>query len=170
MGAVVSCTVTVCVTVPRVLPHPSTALQLRAVTKWHEFPEVVSPRFSTVAPLQVSEAVGEVKVGVAGHSRVASLPWPPMVGAVVSLTVTVCVTVPLVLPHPSTARQLRAVTRWHEFPEVVSPRFSTVAPLQVSEAVGEVKVGVAGHSRVASLPCPPIVGAVVSLTVTTCVT
>ena len=36
---------------------------------------------------------------------------------------------------------------------------------QASEAVGEVKLGVAVHSMVASLPCPPIAGAVVSRTV-----
>jgi hypothetical protein len=37
---------------------------------------------------------------------------------------------------------------------------------QASLAVGAVKLGVAGHSMVASLPCPLIVGAVVSCTVT----
>jgi len=54
-------------------------------------------------------------------------------------------TVPLVLPQPSIARQLRVVTNAQLLPEVVSPRFCTVAPLQVSEAVGAVNVGVAGH-------------------------
>ena len=70
-----------------VLPQPSTALQLRVVTKAHEFPEVVSPRFCTVAPLHVSDAVGAVKLGVAGHSMVALLPALPITGAVVSTLV-----------------------------------------------------------------------------------
>ena len=69
---------------------------------------------------------------------------------------------PLVLPQPSTARQLRVVTKAHEFPEVVSPRFCTVAPLHVSDAVGAVNVGEAGHSTVLSAPGEPIVGLVVS--------
>ena len=72
---------------------------------------------------------------------------------------------PLVLPQPSTARQLRVVTNAHAFPDVVSPRFSTVAPLQVSDTVGAVKLGEAGHSTVLSAPGEPIVGVVVSRTV-----
>jgi hypothetical protein len=55
-----------------------------------------------------SLAVGAVKLGVAGHSMVALLPCPPIVGAVVSRTVMAWVTVPLVLPHASTAFQLLA--------------------------------------------------------------
>ena len=69
---------------------------------------------------------------------------------------------PLVLPQPSTARQLRVVTKAHSFPDVVSPRFSTVAPLHVSDTVGAVKLGEAGHSTVLFAPGEPIVGAVVS--------
>ena len=68
----------------------------------------------------------------------------------------------LVLPQPSTARQLRVVTSAHAFPDVVSPRFSTVAPLHVSEALGAVKLGSAGHSTVLSAPGEPISGLVVS--------
>ena len=68
----------------------------------------------------------------------------------------------LVLPQPSTARQLRVVTKAHAFPDVVSPRFSTVAPLHVSEALGAVKLGEAGHSTVLSAPGEPISGLVVS--------
>ena len=57
---------------------------------------------------------------------------------------------PLVLPQPSTARQLRVVTKAHEFPEVVSPRFCTVGlPPHVSEVVGAVKLGIVmPHSKV----------------------
>jgi len=81
---------------------------------------------------------------------------------VVSTRVLLWETVPLVLPQPSTARQLRVVTKAHAFPEVVSPRFSTVAPLQVSDTVGAVKLGEAGHSTVLSAPGEPISGLVVS--------
>src|SRR5437588_492210 len=94
---------------------------------------------------------------------VALPPAAPITGPVVSTLVLVWVTVPLVLPQASTALQLRVVTKVHEFPEVVSPRFCTVAPLHVSDAVGAVNAGiVVPHSRVASLPALPIVGPVVS--------
>ena len=52
--------------------------------------------------LHVSLEVGEVKLGDAGHSTVPLLPWPPIVGAVVSLTVMVWVQV-AVLPLASVA-------------------------------------------------------------------
>ena len=96
---------------------------------------------------------------------VALPPAAPITGAVVSTLVLLWVTVPLVLPQPSIALQLRVVTKVHEFPEVVSPRFSTVAPLHVSDAVGAVNDGEAGHSTVLFAPGEPIVGAVVSRTV-----
>ena len=154
-----------------VLPQASTAFQLRVVTSAHEFPEVVSPRFCTEAPLHVSDAVGAVNAGiVVPHSKVASLPALPIVGPVVSTLVLLWVTVPLVLPQPSTALQLRVVTKAHEFPEVVSPRFCNVAPLHVSDTVGAVNDGEAGHSTVLFAPGEPIVGAVVSRTVIACVT
>src|SRR5882672_3394647 len=105
-GAVVSTLVLLWVTVPLVLPQPSTALQLRVVTKVHEFPEVVSPRFCTVAPLHVSDAVGAVNDGEVGHSKMLLAPAAPIVGAVVSTTVMVWLTVPLVLPQASTACQV----------------------------------------------------------------
>src|SRR6185503_16701288 len=170
VGAVVSTLVLVWVTVPLVLPQPSTALQLRVVTKVHAFPEVVSPRFCTVAPLHVSDAVGAVNDGEAGHSTVLFAPGEPIVGLVVSTLVLVWVTVPLVLPQPSTALQLRVVTKVHAFPEVVSPRFCTVAPLHVSDAVGAVNDGEAGHSTVLFAPGEPIVGLVVSTLVLVWVT
>jgi hypothetical protein len=52
-----------------------------------------------------SLAVGAVKPGAAGHSTVPSAPALPIVGAVVSRTVIVWLTV-LVLPQTSTALQL----------------------------------------------------------------
>ena len=48
---------------------------------------------------------------------------------------------------------------------LVSLSSTTLDVLHVSLEVGEVKLGLAGHSIVASLPCPPIDGAVVSATV-----
>ena len=50
---------------------------------------LVSLSSTTLEVLHVSLEVGEVKLGLAGHSIVASLPWPPIVGAVVSSTVMV---------------------------------------------------------------------------------
>jgi hypothetical protein len=127
---------------------------------------VVSLSCTTVAPpAQASEAVGAVKLGVAGHSTVPLAAGSASTGLVVSTLVLLWVTVPLVLPQPSTALQLRVVTKVHEFPEVVSPRGCTEAPLQVSDAVGAVNDGEAGHSTVLFGPGEPIVGLVVSATV-----
>ena len=48
------------------------------------FTDVASPSRLTVAVPQASVAVGAVKDGVAVHSIVALVPWPPIVGGVVS--------------------------------------------------------------------------------------
>src|SRR5438270_8592309 len=91
-----------------VLPQPSTAFLLFATlfVSPHVPAVVVAPRSCTVAPPHVSEAVGAVKVGEAGHSTVPSAPWPPIVGGLLSTTLMVWLTVPLVLPQSSTAFQL----------------------------------------------------------------
>ena len=47
----------------------------------------------TVAPLQLSLAVGTVKEGDAAQSMVALIPALPMVGAVLSMAVITCVLV-----------------------------------------------------------------------------
>src|SRR5205807_10046928 len=95
---------------------------------------VVAPRSCTLAPPQVSEAVGAVKVGLAGHSTVPSAPCPPIVGGVLSTTLMVWLTVPLVLPQSSVAFQL--LVDVYVFPHVpavvVAPRSCTVAPPHVS--------------------------------------
>src|SRR6201993_2463211 len=163
-GPMVSSRVMLWVTVPLVLPQLSCACQLRIVTNAQLLPEVVSPRLSTVAPLQVSEAVGAVKLGmVVPHSKVCAAPAVPMVGAVVSSCVMLWVTVPLVLPQLSCACQLRVVTNAQLLPDVVSPKLSTVAPLQVSLAVGAVKLGiVVPHSKVCAAPAGPMSGPMVS--------
>src|SRR5437660_10096260 len=144
------------VTVPLVLPQSSVAFPFSA--HFRSFPQVpavvVSPRSCTVAPPQVSLAVGAVKVGEAGHSTVPSPPSPPIAGSLRSALPIFCVTVPLVLPQSSVAFQL--LVEVYVFPHVpavvVAPRSCTVAPPHVSEAVGAVKVGLAGHSTVPSAP------------------
>src|SRR2546423_9740080 len=95
-------------TVTLVLPQSSLSLQPSVdVSVFPHVPAVVvAPRSCTVAPPQVSLAVGAVKVGEAGHSTVPSLPCPPMLGAVRSSTMMVWLTVPLVLPQASVAFQL----------------------------------------------------------------
>jgi hypothetical protein len=54
----------------------------------------------------VSEAVGAVKLGVAGHSIVEGPGAAPIVGGLVSTTVTVRLFCALVFPHASTACQV----------------------------------------------------------------
>src|SRR6266702_166433 len=98
---------------------------------------------------------------------VALAPAAPIVGAVVSITVMVWCTSALWLPLQSVASQVRVSVKVPgQVPGVVTSltRF-TVAPPQVSEAVGGVKLGVFGHWMVALAPADPIVGGVVSTTV-----
>src|SRR5258705_193901 len=117
-----------------------------------------------------SVAVGATKFGVPVHSSVAFAPCPPIVGACVSATVIVCATVPLVLPHPSTAFHVLVIVFTHAVPAVTSlPTIFTVAPLHASLAVGAVNDGDAVHSTVAGPPAAPIVGACVSTNVIVCV-
>src|SRR5205823_3651283 len=169
VGGVVSTTVMVWLRVTEWLPLQSVASQVRvSVEVPAQVPGVVTSltRF-TVAPPQVSEAVGGVKLGVFGHWMVALAPAEPIVGAVVSTTVMVWLTLPLELPLQSVASQVRVSVKVPgQVPGVVTSltRF-TVAPPQVSEAVGGVKLGVVGHWMVALAPAAPIVGAVVSTTV-----
>ena len=58
-----------------------------------ELPDVVELIMLTVEPPHASDAVGGVKLGVAVHSMVASLPGNPIMGACVSTTVMICVRV-----------------------------------------------------------------------------
>ena len=149
---------------PLVLPQASTAFHVLVIVLTHELPPVTSdPTWFTVAVLQASVAVGAVNVGVAVHSIVAAGPAAPIVGGVVSESVIVCDTVPLVLPQASTAFHVLVIVFTHEVPPVTSaPTIFTVAVLQASVAVGAVNVGVAVHSIVAAGPAAPIVGGVVS--------
>src|SRR5206468_10686765 len=67
---------------------------------------VVSLSCTTVAPPHASDAVGAVKLGVAGHSIVALAAGSASTGLVVSTTVTVRLFCALVFPHASTACQV----------------------------------------------------------------
>jgi hypothetical protein len=130
---------------------------------------VVSLTCCTEAPLQVSDAVGAVNVGVVvEHWMVALAPCPPIVGAVLSSTVMVWLTLPLALPQASTALQVMVLEKLlaQDPAAVLSLTCCTVAVLQVSDAVGGVNVAVVPHSMVILPPCPPIVGGVVSTTLT----
>jgi hypothetical protein len=66
---------------------------------------VLESRF-TVAPLQLSVAVGAVKLGAAVQSIVALPPAAPIVGGIVSVAVITWVTVAEWLPQASVASQV----------------------------------------------------------------
>src|SRR5437764_14949994 len=84
-------------------PHPAVELSLS----------------STIEELlHVSLEVGSVNTGMAGHSTVPLSPWPPIIGGVLSSTMMVWLTVPLVLLHASTACQV--LVRRSEAPRVAS--------------------------------------------------
>src|SRR6185369_8525642 len=144
------------------LPQASTASHVLVVVFSQELPPVTSPRFTTVAPLHASDAVGGVNEGVAVHSIVAFAPACPITGACVSTCVIVWLLVTDELPQASTASHVLVVVFTQELPPVTSPRFTTVAPLHASDAVGGVNDGVAVHSIVAFAPALPISGAFVS--------
>src|SRR6266571_4907378 len=152
VGAVVSITVMVWCTWALWLPLQSVASQvLVSVLVPAQVPGVVTSltRF-TVAPPQVSEAVGGVKLGVAGHWMVALAPASPIVGGVVSFTVIVWCTWALWLPQASVASQIlvRVKLLAHVPAVVTSLNWFTVDPPHRSEAVGGVNIGVAGQSMV----------------------
>src|SRR5438445_3387096 len=109
VGAAVSLTVMVWCTWALWLPLQSVASQVRvSVEVPGQVPGVVTSltRF-TVAPPQVSEAVGGVKLGVVGHWMVALAPAAPIVHTAVSKTRIDCLSWPLRLPLQSVASQVR---------------------------------------------------------------
>jgi hypothetical protein len=157
-------------TVPLWFPQASTATQLLVSVNPVPAPATVtSPTWFTVAPLQTSDAVGGVNDGVAGHVKVAFAPGLPIVGGVLSVTVITCVLVAEWLPQASVASHVLVNTLRQDVPVVVFVSKFTVAPLQLSAAVGTVKFGVAVQSMVAFCPALPIVGGVLSMAVITCV-
>ena len=147
-----------CVLVAEWSPQASVASQVRVYTLKQELPVVVFVSRFTVAPLQASDAVGTVKLGVAVQSMVALPPACPIVGAWVSTIVMDWLTVALWFPQELVASQLLVITFEQELPTVVVLTMFTVEPPHASEAVGGLKLGVAVHSIVAFGPAAPIVG------------
>src|SRR5215467_633167 len=143
------------------------AFQVLVIVLVQLLPVVTSPpTCCTVALLHASLAVGAVKLGVPVHSIVALAPAAPITGGVVSVTVIVCETVLLILPHASIAFQVLVIVFVQLLPLVISPpTCCTVAALHASLAVGAVKLGVPVHSIVAFAPAAPITGGVVSVIV-----
>jgi len=167
-------TVIVCATVTLWLPQASTALQVIVRVNAPPQVDVVVISLTTITDevLQASLAVGAVNVGVAGQITVALAPGVPITGGVLSKTVIVCDTVLLVLPQPSTAFHV-IVSAYvpAQLPCVVtSLTCCTLAVLQTSDAVGGVKLGVAGQATVPFAPGAPIFGGVLSTTAIVCAT
>src|SRR5437868_12689639 len=135
-------------------PHPAVELSLS----------------STIEELlHVSLDVGSVNTGVAGHSTVPFSPWPPIVGDVLSSTMIVLLTVPLVLLQASTACQV--LVRVYEPPHPAVEVWLSGAKgerVDVSAGGGLVNNGVAGHSTVPFSPLSPIIGVVLSSTMLFC--
>ena len=169
VGGVLSTTVIVCDTVLLALPQASTALHV--IVSLYEpahVPCVVTSLTTTTDELlHTSDDVGAAKTGVAGQNIVALTPGVPITGGALLTTVIVCATVALWLPQASTARQV--IVRVNPPPQVefVTISLTTITDelLQASLAVGGVKVGTAGHATVPFIPCPPITGGVLSITV-----
>src|SRR5438477_2211169 len=116
---------------PLVFTQASTACYLLVTA--YILPHILSLHvalpISTVAPPHVSEAVGALNTGLAGHSTVPLLPWPPSSDVVVSTTCKVCLTVPLGLQQAYTAFQLlvEEYVLPHVPAVVVAPSYTTVA-------------------------------------------
>src|SRR4030095_6095273 len=162
-GGVLSMIEIVWETVLLELPQASTAFHTLVRVVEQPLPPGISlPTCCTVAPLQLSLAVGGVKVGVAVHSTV-KFGTVPITGGVLSMIEIVCDTVLLELPQASTAfHTLVRVVAQPLPPGISVPTCCTVAPLQLSLAVGGVKVGVAVHSTV-MFGTVPITGGVLSM-------
>src|SRR5438874_13375531 len=130
-------------------PHPAVELSLS----------------STIEELlHVSLEVGSVNTGVAGHSTVPLSPWPPIIGEIGRASCRERVSMPLVLLHASMACQVLVRVYEPPHPAVELSLSSTIEELlHVSEEVGSVNTGIAGHSTVPSAGWL-IVSAVVSST------
>src|SRR5215475_258320 len=95
------------------LPQASTALHVLVSTKvpaqdpW----TVTSLTSCTDAVEHASEAVGIVNDGTWGQEIVSLIPWPPIVGGVLSMTVIVSATPPLMFPQVSTALHVLVSTK-----------------------------------------------------------
>jgi len=146
-GGVMSRTVTTWLQL-LLLPHASTARHVRVINCGHE-PLVTVLRTLTVTlvPPHVSEAPGASKLQTLAHSTVL-LVAQVSTGRVMSRTVTTWLQL-LLLPHASTARQVRVINCGH-VPLVTVLRTLTVTlvPLQVSDTPGASKLQALPHSAV----------------------
>src|SRR6185436_7447595 len=163
-GGVVSSIVIVWLTGVAALPAQSTAVHVRVTAPSPHASSVgVSVKLITTFGSHTSVTVGSVKTGVAGHSIVASAPWPERIGGVVSSIVIVWLTGVAALPAQSIAVHVLVTV-----PSPQASRLLTSLELIVtfgshaSLTVGSVNAGVAGHSIVPSAPWPFKTGAVVS--------
>lgn len=163
-GEVVSSTLMVCEAVA-VFPHPSSAVQVRVILNslGQEPLVVTSTKFNVGVP-QLSVAVGVAHEGVTEHSMVERPGKPEMTGGVVSSTLIICDAV-AVLPHPSSAVQVRVIVySLGQEPFVVTSAKVSVGVPQLSVTVGVAQEGVPEHSRVEGPGNPDITGGMVSST------
>src|SRR5438874_12184719 len=133
-------------------PHPAVELSLS----------------STIQELlHVSLEVGSVNTGIAGHSTVPLSPWPPIVGGAFSPTFLARRSSALVFPHASTACQVLVRVYDPPHPAVELSLSSTIEELlHVSLEVGRAEERRAGQTTVPVSPWPPIIGGVLSSTMT----
>src|SRR3989442_10377144 len=151
------------------LPY-TTLFRSRVTTRLcGQLPAVVtSLNVSVGLPSHASAAVGDAKLGGAGHSTVADPCTPDTTAAVVSTTVITWLVVEALLQW-SVAVQVRVTTRLcGQLPSVVTSfNVNVRLPSHASLAVGDAKLGGAGHSTVVGPGTAEITGAVVSTTVKT---
>src|SRR5262249_13891265 len=168
-GAVVSCTVIVCVRLV-LFPQLSVAVHVRAITCAQFTTLVVVTTLGAITPSHASVNTGALNTGLAGHSIVPSSPCALVTaGAVVSCTVIVCVRLVL-FPQLSVAVHVRAITCAQFTTLVVVTTLGAITPSHASVNTGALNTGLAGHSIVPSSPCALVTaGAVVSCTVIVCV-
>jgi hypothetical protein len=130
------------------LPAQSVAVQVR-FTEYsleHAVFVVSSTNVGIITPLQASEAVACVKLGVAGQKIVDRAGSGAITGGVLSSTVMVCMAVRM-LPAQSVAVQVRVLeySLGHAVGVVTSAKVGIIAPSQASSAVGFENTGVAGQ-------------------------
>ena len=167
VGAVVSVTVTNCVLVT-VFPAASVAVQVTTV-----FPigKVAGALLLNVTPLQLSEAVGAVNTTVAVHPdpAVAVIATGVVnVGAVTSITVIVCVAVP-VFPLASVAVHVTVVFPTGNVAGALFVKVTLFGAVQLSDTAGAVNTTVAVQFDPAFaviVAGAEITGAIASVTVT----
>ena len=146
-------------------PQPSSAVQVRVtVYSFGHVPLVVTSANVKVGTPQLSVAVGVVHDGVPEHSIAEGPGNPEITGGVVSSTLMTCDAV-AVLPHPSSAVQVRVtVYSLGQAPLVVTSAKVNVGTEQLSVAVGVAHDGVPEHSMDEGPGNPEITGGTVSST------